>query len=358
VSYTKSTALRQIRQMDAYQFENLVADIYRKYNWDVSVTPSSTDRGVDIIATQSYPFEQKVLIQTKRYAERNHVGGPEVRKYASLRQQEGGDIVVLVTSSSFTQQANEIANQLNVKLINGSQLFETITNIGSHDLLKDYIHNKQEPNKIEKSLSKEEKLKKIKKSLPHTANDDIERDFVTPVDSDDYRVKNSGTNDSAIKYINDTETVRLYWKEGLGVGLTEENKRLIPGSGRQNSLFIITSEHLIIIVEKREQDKHIKIPLSDIQEVIPQRNLNTSSRSRFKDDIKVVLFNKIEVDWFNYSFDTIRFTPKLSNRVKPRVIYWLRNDTFVCEECDSEVTEYQKAEGLNVCKKCFNRSSL
>jgi len=354
----KSTALTKIREMDAYQFENLVADILKKYDWDVSVTPSSVDRGVDIIAAKLYPFEQKVLIQTKRYAERNRVGGPEVRKYASLRQQEEGDIVVLVTSSSFTQQANEIANQLNVKLVDGDQLFDMISNLGRHDILERYIHNKQKSNQIEKSLSKEEKLKKIKKNYLHKTGDEIERFFVTPIGAAESKFDTSGTNEPAVKHINDTEIVRLCWKHSAGVGLTEENKRFRPGPRGQNAMFIITSENLIIIIAEEERDKHIKIPLSEIKEVVPNRNLSTRSHSICKNDMKVVLFNKIVVDWFEYSFDTIRFTASLSNRIKPQVIDWLRNDTFVCEDCSKEVTEHQRAKGLDVCKKCFNHSSI
>ena len=119
--------LNQLRQMDEYEFEELVADVWEAQGWNTTVTSGSNDRGVDVFAEKKSPFQQKMLIQAKRYGESNKVGGPEIREYASLKQQEDNvDSVVIVTTSSFTPQAQQIAQDLNVKLIDGSLFSEMV----------------------------------------------------------------------------------------------------------------------------------------------------------------------------------------------------------------------------------------
>jgi len=119
--------LLQLRQMDEYEFEKLVADVWEAQGWNTIVTSGSNDRGVDVIAEKQSPFSQKMVIQAKRYSESNKVGGPEIREYASLKQQESNvDSVVVVTTSNFTPQAKQTANDLNVKLLNGDGLLSII----------------------------------------------------------------------------------------------------------------------------------------------------------------------------------------------------------------------------------------
>ncbi len=80
-----------------------------------------------ILSLKKAPFYQKHLIQAKRYSEDNKVGSPEVQQYSSLRQQQSDvDAVIIVSTSSFTSQAQQIADDLNVKLINGSDLLDLI----------------------------------------------------------------------------------------------------------------------------------------------------------------------------------------------------------------------------------------
>jgi len=68
-----------------------------------------------------------LLIQAKRYGPNTTVGSPDVQQYASLRQQfENVDKVLIVTTNGYSRQAREIAEDLNVKLIDGDGLVELI----------------------------------------------------------------------------------------------------------------------------------------------------------------------------------------------------------------------------------------
>jgi hypothetical protein len=100
----------------------------------------SGDRGVDIVATKNQPIEQKHVLQVKRYDDGNRVGSQAVQQYSSLRQQEPGtDTVVIVTTSEFTHQARELAEQLNVKLVNGQALSRLIDRLDAEHLVNEYV---------------------------------------------------------------------------------------------------------------------------------------------------------------------------------------------------------------------------
>jgi len=129
-----------LQQMDPYEFEHFVADIWERMGWETEVSSASADKGVDIIARKSRPYDQLVLIQAKRYGPNSTVGSPDVQQYASLRQQyDGVDKVLIVTTNGYSRQAREIAKDLNVKLIDGDGLVELIEEYDSLDLVAEYL---------------------------------------------------------------------------------------------------------------------------------------------------------------------------------------------------------------------------
>lgn len=122
--------LEQFRSMDEYEFEHLVADVWQKKGWDTTVTQGSNDAGIDIIAEKDDLYHKKILIQAKRYSKGNNVGSQQVQQYYSLKDQEDNvDEVLIVTTSDFTDPARELAEKLNVKLINGPEFYERYTNL-------------------------------------------------------------------------------------------------------------------------------------------------------------------------------------------------------------------------------------
>lgn len=140
---SQSAVIEKLQNIGEYEFEHFVADVWEQQGWMTKVTKGSNDGGVDIIAQKKTPFDQKHIIQAKRYSDGNNVGGPEIQQYSSLRQQiKGSDAVVVVTTSEFTTQAREVAENLNVKLINKDDLFNLIKNVDTNELLNKYFeHN-------------------------------------------------------------------------------------------------------------------------------------------------------------------------------------------------------------------------
>lgn len=128
-----------LRTMDDYDFEHFVAELWERRGWETTVSEQSGDRGIDVVATKSVPYEQKILIQAKRYGENTTVGSPDIQQYASLKnQQPGVDQVLVVTTNRFTNQATEIAQQLNVKCIDGNDLVRLVEEESSKDLVEKY----------------------------------------------------------------------------------------------------------------------------------------------------------------------------------------------------------------------------
>lgn len=139
MDFEQEEVLSNLRQIDEYDFEEFIAKLWNLYGWETEVTSGSNDRGIDVIAEKHSPFEQKHLIQVKRWGSKNKVGGPEIQQYSSLlRRGDGIDAVVVVTTSSFSRQAKELAGELNVKLVDGFDLYEVLSEVGADNLLKQY----------------------------------------------------------------------------------------------------------------------------------------------------------------------------------------------------------------------------
>ncbi|NGM70645.1 restriction endonuclease [Natronolimnobius sp. AArcel1] len=142
---TKSTILHYLQQIDGHEFEHFIADLWSRRGWDTNVTSQSGDKGIDVVATKTFPYPKKTLIQTKRYRDSNSVSGPELQKYASLKQRENVDEVVIITTSGFTDQAEDIADDFNIKLISGETLQRLVREMAAEDLVATYADGAEIP---------------------------------------------------------------------------------------------------------------------------------------------------------------------------------------------------------------------
>ncbi|WP_415381483.1 restriction endonuclease [Halosimplex sp. TS25] len=130
----------RLQNIDPYDFEDFVADLWEDRGWETTVAQDSNDMGVDVVARKSTDLvEQKLVIQAKRYSDGNKIGRPKVQQYHSLKEQDAAaDAAVVVTTSSFSKQAEEWAEKHNVKLIDGDDLLEIIEERRRYDLVDQY----------------------------------------------------------------------------------------------------------------------------------------------------------------------------------------------------------------------------
>ncbi len=129
-----------LQRMDAYDFEHFIGDLWERMGWQTDVSTAAADKGVDVTAKKASPYEQTLLIQAKRYGPNTTVGSPEIQQYASLRHQyHGVDKVLVVTTNGYTGQAKDLAENLNVKLIDGDELVQLVLEHDALDLVADYL---------------------------------------------------------------------------------------------------------------------------------------------------------------------------------------------------------------------------
>lgn len=115
----------QLQKIDPYEFEKLLAQLFRKMGYIVEETQLSHDRGIDlIIRIAHFGLSHTWIVQAKRYSE--PVGVKAIREYSSLRYRDRVDGVIIATTSNFTREAQEEAVEHNVKLIDGNLLAEML----------------------------------------------------------------------------------------------------------------------------------------------------------------------------------------------------------------------------------------
>lgn len=146
---------QQLQQIDPYEFEELVAELWESQGYETTVRKGSGDRGIDVEAIKEKPFEQKVLIQVKRYTEGNKVGSEQVRNYATLYQQvPDADTVVIVTTSGYTTEAERLARDLNIKTIDIFSIVDII--MENKERFQNHFISSQPNNDTENKRNKNE----------------------------------------------------------------------------------------------------------------------------------------------------------------------------------------------------------
>lgn len=109
--------LSHMDKMTGIELEFAVKEIYEKNGYSTSLTQKSGDYGVDVIA---YKGSEVLAIQTKRYAK--PVGVRAIQEVASGYVYYRATKPLVVTNSTFTENAKTLAHTLGVELIDRKKL--------------------------------------------------------------------------------------------------------------------------------------------------------------------------------------------------------------------------------------------
>jgi len=105
--------LKNIHHRD---FENFIADLFKREGFKVEVTKKTRDGGRDIIAIRSdFNIKVKYLIECKRHQWDNKVGVDIVRQLYGVQQAESANKSIIVTTSKFTKDAINFASKENTE---------------------------------------------------------------------------------------------------------------------------------------------------------------------------------------------------------------------------------------------------
>lgn len=130
--YMGGLAVDNFIEMDGYQFEEYISNLFRKMGFAVEATDYSNDGGIDLVATYEKPiFSGKYIIQCKNW--NSPVGQPAVRDLYGVVMDQRANKGILITPSDYTQQAYDFARGKNIELINGSALRQIISDAFGFD---------------------------------------------------------------------------------------------------------------------------------------------------------------------------------------------------------------------------------
>jgi hypothetical protein len=129
---------QNLQDMDPYDFEELIANLWGKKGYETKVRSKTRDRGVDFEANKT---GYKEVVQVKRNSSSNNLGSKLVRNYATLYQQiPTANSVVIVGSGGFTKDAKGLADDLNVTLYTGDDI---VNELNEYDVDIDLIDSVQ-----------------------------------------------------------------------------------------------------------------------------------------------------------------------------------------------------------------------
>ena len=125
----------EINLDDPYMFEKDIADIFIRHGWNARATKGSGDQGADVIAESKGGL--KIIVQCKLYSQ--PVGNKAVQEVYSALNYYSGDYAFVITNSTFTKSAKQLADSNKVMLLHYSALPELLEKV--NDSNKDETDN-------------------------------------------------------------------------------------------------------------------------------------------------------------------------------------------------------------------------
>lgn len=117
----RKSGILDIDQMDGFQFEYYLEQLFKSQNYKTEVTASRGDYGADLVLQKN---GQKIVVQAKRYSK--PVGIKAIQEVAAAKSYYNANESWVVCNNSFTKQAINMAKSTDVKLIDREKLIEMI----------------------------------------------------------------------------------------------------------------------------------------------------------------------------------------------------------------------------------------
>ncbi len=120
-SSTKPISIDDVDDLEGFEFESFLTELYAKMGYSVEQTKLSGDQGADLLVTR---FGEKTVIQAKRY--NGTVGNYAVQEIVAACSLYQAHACTVITNSYFTPAAVELAYANGVLLIDRDGLEEII----------------------------------------------------------------------------------------------------------------------------------------------------------------------------------------------------------------------------------------
>ena len=141
--------ITDIDLMEGYMFEDYLRILLFYLGFKVSQTQKSRDYGADLILIDPQT-NKKIIVQAKRYSK--PVGSKAVQEIATAQIHYKSDEAWVITNNIFTPQAEQLAKENNVRLIDRNELIEMYQSVAN-----DLQRERQDGLLLNKSSSFQEK---------------------------------------------------------------------------------------------------------------------------------------------------------------------------------------------------------
>lgn len=149
-----------IDKMDGFQFEMYLKALFKKLGYQPIVTSKTGDYGADLVLKG----KNKIVIQAKRYSQKNKVGISAVQEILGGKEYYKANEAWVITTSTFTPQAKKLADSSKVKLLDREELQKFINEINPESTAE---------NNLAKTVLKE--VESEPKKCPRCGNDLVVR---------------------------------------------------------------------------------------------------------------------------------------------------------------------------------------
>lgn len=103
--------IAEVENMDGFEFEDFLAELYRKAGYKVHTTPKSGDQGADLIIEKD---GINIAVQAKKYS--GKVTNKAVQEVVAAMKYYDCDKAMVITTGYFTKSATELADRNNIIL--------------------------------------------------------------------------------------------------------------------------------------------------------------------------------------------------------------------------------------------------
>jgi restriction endonuclease Mrr len=98
---------KRLYELHPRQFEELIAELFDGFGFDVELTKWTRDGGYDIVAIGHRIIKLKCLIECKRYKKEHNIGVSTVRALHGVTVTQGANKGILATTTFFSKPAKE-----------------------------------------------------------------------------------------------------------------------------------------------------------------------------------------------------------------------------------------------------------
>jgi len=121
-----SNGITDIDLMEGYMFEDYLKILLFYSGFKVQSTQKSKDYGADLLLTD-VKLQTKIIVQAKRYSK--PVGSRAVQEVLAAKIHYKADDAWVITNNIYTPQAEQLAKENQIRLIDRNELIEMYTSV-------------------------------------------------------------------------------------------------------------------------------------------------------------------------------------------------------------------------------------